>query len=162
MTLRQKFLLNAFWIWVFLGLFAAQGPQCPNPEDEVIIDAIEGNSPSADSSIFTDGVIITGEGFGENPTVSLIASDQTETNLSLRSASDVEIEAVFPESLQPGEYNLEVTNPDLGKFDSVPVTILEGAQGPSGPAGNTGSQGVQGATGATGAQGGQGVKAQQA
>ena len=121
----------------------------PNAElhvDQVIV--VEEDSPAATTLIIVGGHL----NFGEGP---LRVSLGDVGKLSVESASDVSIEAVFPATLPAGDYRLTVSNGNgQSKQDTYDLTI--GAVGPQGEQGPPGVQGPQGERGVPGPQGAQG------
>ena len=95
-------------------------------------------------------LIVTGQNFGSNPTVTL-----DKMSFSVLSSSSNQIVAGFPagaqpSSFSPGTYFLSLQS--RNQFPSL-FTVDIGANGPPGPVGASGPQGPAGPAGARGVQG---------
>src|ERR1700722_5052288 len=113
-------------------------------------DTTAGVIESVTENLAGTHITINGKGFGQTPPFVYLA----KTNLAVVSSSDTSIEAILPNNVQPGAYNLGVWNPDLKVFSFFTVTLGQsGPLGPVGPAGPAGPKGPAGSTGATGQTG---------
>jgi hypothetical protein len=133
----------------FLSMFALSAFQLP--------EAHAAGLPLIYSATVNYGngtLIIAGQNFGSNPTVTLDSA-----NLATLRASSDQIIASFPSgappsSFTPGTYFLTLQS--RNQFPSV-FTVDIGANGPTGAMGAVGPAGPQGAAGPAGAQGVQGM-----
>src|SRR3989339_1767117 len=107
---RMLALLTILSLFLFL---VANDVSCNTP----VIESIEGNSQLEDSRYFKNGIIVHGENFGTLPKVELISEDKGEViqlKVILDENISSRIEAVFPEYLKSGEYDIKVTNQEKG------------------------------------------------
>ena len=132
----------------FFGLIVASSP---------LLASGSGSAPtiiSARANAGMTAINVAGTNFAPQGNRAVVAS-LNGIQLTITASTPTSLTANLPASLQPGSYQLFVSNSgnvgDASHTAELDVTI--GTTGPQGPTGATGANGAPGATGATGAAG---------